>query len=73
MNSIRLVEAFRFCIEKGIRDLDSIWAKYYTMACTHTQVQDILLNPETPAIAPYTVDNAIYDDLLSGRCPACVN
>lgn len=67
------VEAFRFCIEKGIRDLDSIWAKYYTMACTHTQVQDILLNAETPAIAPYTVDNAIYDDLLSGRCPACVN
>ncbi|MBZ4646468.1 MAG: Integrase catalytic region [Clostridia bacterium] len=67
------IEAFRFCIERGIKDLDSIWAKYYTMVCMHTQVQDILLNAETPAVAPYTVDNAIYDNLLSGRCSACMN
>jgi len=60
------IEAFRFCIERGIKDLDSIWAKYYTMVCTHIQVQDVLLNTKTPDVVPYTVDNSIYDNLLAG-------
>ena len=67
------IEAFRFCIERGIKDLDSIWAKYYTMVCTHVQIQDVLLNTKTPDVEPYTVNNAIYDNLLSGRCPICMN
>ncbi len=67
------VEAFRFCIERGIKDLDSIWAKYYTMVCTHIQVQDVLPNTKIPSVVPYTVDNTVYDNLLSGGCPICEN
>ena len=67
------IEAFRFCIERGIKDLDSIWARYYTMVCTHTKVQDMLLSAQTPAVVSYAVDNAIYDNLLSERCSTCMN
>lgn len=66
------IEAFGFCVERGIMDLDSIWAKYYTMVCTHTQVKDLLPNG-APDIKSYIVDNKIYDDLLKGRCPRCAN
>jgi len=67
------IGAFKFCIEKGIRDLDSIWASYYTMVHTHIPIQDILPGAGTPDLSPYNVDNTVYDNLLPGRCSSCAN
>ncbi len=60
------VEAFDRCIQKGIQDIDSIWASYYSMTCTHNPIPDFVINDTTPPLTPYDVDNSIYDSLLAG-------
>lgn len=59
------VKAFNFCIEKGIWDLDSIWAIYYSTVFANNPIPDIVVKDEIPCLS-YGVDNSIYDNLLPG-------
>jgi hypothetical protein len=59
------VKAFNFCIEKGIWDLDSIWASYYSTVFANDPIPDIVVKDEIPCLS-YGVDNSIYDNLLPG-------
>ena len=62
------VKAFNFCIEKGIRDMDSIWASYYSTVFANAPIPDIVVKDEIPCLS-YGVDNSIYDSLLKGGLP----
>ena len=57
------VRAFDFCIQKGIRDLDSIWASYYSTVFEKAPIPDIAVKDEIPRLS-YVVDNSVYDSLL---------
>lgn len=62
------VNAFNFCIQKGIRDLDSIWASYYSTVFAKAPIPDLAVKDEIPRLS-YGVDNSIYDNLLERGLP----
>ncbi len=62
------VNAFNFCIQKGIRDLDSIWASYYSTVFAKAPIPDLAVKDEIPRLS-YGVDNSIYDSLLERGLP----
>ena len=62
------VDAFNYCVQKGIQDLDSIWARYYSMVFANAPIPDIVVKDEIPCLS-YEVNNSIYDDLLERGLP----
>lgn len=59
-------KAFNTAIARGVRDVDSIWAVYYTMTHKVIDIEELRLSGRIPLLNPYTVDNKSYDILLKG-------
>lgn len=68
----KAVEAFDYCVSKGLYDLDSIWSSYYTITHPNIHMEKIELGANIPDLEQYDIDCTVYDSLLRGGKKVCV-
>jgi transposase len=59
-------KAFEKTIEKGLTDVDSIWAYYCRMTMAELDFDDMEVPSWVPEVKEYSTDASIYDSLLKG-------
>lgn len=57
-------KAFEVAIERGVTDIDSIWATYYRIAKPEIIIPEVKLPDTIPEIKTYIVNTNLYDILL---------